>query len=173
MYKRNKSIPFHQNWLVPNNCIEILHKKQITLHCNDKCNTDKIMSWYIIPMFNSLWLKWRQRSGSTLALAEAWSWRHQAIALTGVDLPSVSSNYIHPRVISQTIHRPVITKIYLKIIDLNFHSNLSRDNALIYGLFCQCYPMNTTGPRLNIKDRLSRYGDSHVKNKTAGRTSYL
>ena len=29
------------------------------------------------------------------------------------------------------------------------------------------------GPRLNIKDRLSRYGDSHVKDKTAGRTSYL
>ena len=37
--------------------------------------------------------------------------------------------------------------------------------------------MNVTktppGPRLNIKDRLSRYGDSHVKDKTAGRTSYL
>ena len=31
----------------------------------------------------------------------------------------------------------------------------------------------TPGPRLNIKDRLSRYGDSHVKDKTAGRTSYL
>ena len=31
----------------------------------------------------------------------------------------------------------------------------------------------TAGPRLNIKDRLSRYGDSHVKDKTAGRTSYL
>ena len=29
------------------------------------------------------------------------------------------------------------------------------------------------GPRLNKKDRLSRYGDSHVKDKTAGRTSYL
>ena len=30
-----------------------------------------------------------------------------------------------------------------------------------------------SGPRLNIKDCLSRYGDSHVKDKTAGRTSYL
>ena len=29
------------------------------------------------------------------------------------------------------------------------------------------------GPRLNIKDRLSRYGDSHVKDKTVGRKSYL
>ena len=34
------------------------------------------------------------------------------------------------------------------------------------------YPQ-APGPRLNIKDRLSRYGDSHVKDKTAGRTSYL
>ena len=31
----------------------------------------------------------------------------------------------------------------------------------------------STWARLNIKDRLSRYGDSHVKDKTAGRTSYL
>ena len=30
-----------------------------------------------------------------------------------------------------------------------------------------------SGPRLNKKDRLSRYGDSHVKDKTVGRTSYL
>ena len=49
--------------------------------------------------------------------------------------------------------------------------------------FCACCwtwnkprpePMvDPSGPRLNIKDRLSRYGDSHVKDKTAGRTSYL
>ena len=30
-----------------------------------------------------------------------------------------------------------------------------------------------TGPRLNIKTVLSRYGDSYVKDKTAVRTSYL
>ena len=30
-----------------------------------------------------------------------------------------------------------------------------------------------TGPRLNIKTVLSRYGDFHVKDKTAVRTSYL
>ena len=29
------------------------------------------------------------------------------------------------------------------------------------------------GPRLNIKTVLSTYGDFHVKDKTAGRTSYL
>ena len=31
----------------------------------------------------------------------------------------------------------------------------------------------TTGPRLNIKTVLSTYGDFHVKDKTAVRTSYL
>ena len=30
-----------------------------------------------------------------------------------------------------------------------------------------------TGPRLNIKTVLSTYGDFHVKDKTADRTSYL
>ena len=32
---------------------------------------------------------------------------------------------------------------------------------------------DTTGPRLNIKTVLSTYGDFHVKDKTAVRTSYL
>ena len=32
---------------------------------------------------------------------------------------------------------------------------------------------NTPGPRLNIKTVLSTYGDFHVKDKTAVRTSYL
>ena len=31
----------------------------------------------------------------------------------------------------------------------------------------------STGPRLNIKTVLSTYGDFHVKDKTAVRTSYL
>ena len=31
----------------------------------------------------------------------------------------------------------------------------------------------TAGPRLNIKTVLSTYGDFHVKDKTAVRTSYL
>ena len=31
----------------------------------------------------------------------------------------------------------------------------------------------SAGPRLNIKTVLSRYGDFHVKDKTAVRTSYL
>ena len=33
--------------------------------------------------------------------------------------------------------------------------------------------VHTPGPRLNIKTVLSTYGDFHVKDKTAVRTSYL
>ena len=33
--------------------------------------------------------------------------------------------------------------------------------------------MEGSGPRLNIKTVLSTYGDFHVKDKTAVRTSYL
>ena len=38
-----------------------------------------------------------------------------------------------------------------------------------------CAPVKhvITGPRLNIKTVLSTYGDFHVKDKTAVRTSYL
>ena len=35
------------------------------------------------------------------------------------------------------------------------------------------WPIKDPGPRLNIKTVLSTYGDFHVKDKTAVRTSYL
>ena len=35
------------------------------------------------------------------------------------------------------------------------------------------YAFTEAGPRLNIKTILSTYGDFHVKDKTAVRTSYL
>ena len=37
----------------------------------------------------------------------------------------------------------------------------------------QYLPLQSPGPRLNIKTVLSTYGDFHVKDKTAVRTSYL
>ena len=40
------------------------------------------------------------------------------------------------------------------------------------GLWAPPYT-STSGPRLNIKTVLSTYGDFHVKDKTAVRTSYL
>ena len=47
----------------------------------------------------------------------------------------------------------------------------------IKGENCSCYTgiilSQISGPRLNIKTVFLRYGDSHVKDKTAVRTSYL
>ena len=40
-------------------------------------------------------------------------------------------------------------------------------------MFVNCTPNQIPGPRLNIKTVLSTYGDFHVKDKTAVRTSYL
>ena len=37
----------------------------------------------------------------------------------------------------------------------------------------ECIDVLPSGPRLNIKTVLSTYGDFHVKDKTAVRTSYL
>ena len=39
--------------------------------------------------------------------------------------------------------------------------------------FAAAAATTTSGPRLNIKTVLSTYGDFHVKDKTAVRTSYL
>ena len=56
-----------------------------------------------------------------------------------------------------------ISVFYLEFI---YHK---KDNLLIV-----CYPVVVKpGPRLNIKTVLSMYGDFHVKDKTAVRTSYL
>ena len=47
-------------------------------------------------------------------------------------------------------------------------------NSCIILYILQCKPATRpTGPRLNIKTVLSTYGDFHVKDKTAVRTSYL
>ena len=43
----------------------------------------------------------------------------------------------------------------------------------VFGSYCLDMLSYHTGPRLNIKTVLSTYGDFHVKDKTAGRTSYL
>ena len=42
-----------------------------------------------------------------------------------------------------------------------------------YADFVDALPTMDTEPRLNIKTVLSTYGDIHVKDKTAVRTSYL
>ena len=45
--------------------------------------------------------------------------------------------------------------------------------CVFYLLDLRAHKCGTPGPRLNIKTVLSTYGDFHVKDKTAVRTSYL
>ena len=62
--------------------------------------------------------------------------------------------------------------ISLGHLGLLFHLSLS----MAFGLFVQKLSIITTkkpGGRLNKKDRLTGYGDSHVKDKTSYRPSYL
>ena len=59
---------------------------------------------------------------------------------------------------------PQLTEIYNVGVTLN--------NTFSF-MMIQCEGNTESGPRLNIKTVLSTYGDFHVKDKTAVRTSYL
>ena len=59
--------------------------------------------------------------------------------------------------------------------EINKFANFNLFSApAAYYTECRSYIMHHgSGPRLNIKTVLSTYGDFHVKDKTAVRTSYL
>ena len=62
---------------------------------------------------------------------------------------------------------------YTRVFGLYVWSWVSAIMLLRKTLICLvCYLLDS-GPRLNIKTVLSTYGDFHVKDKTAVRTSYL
>ena len=58
--------------------------------------------------------------------------------------------------------------VEFEVIGNIFSSSLGRNFVIISGI-----RLRLSGPRLNIKTVLSTYGDFHVKDKTAVRTSYL
>ena len=56
----------------------------------------------------------------------------------------------------------------------NIHENASENIVCkISAILSRGDELRSSGPRLNIKTVLSTYGDFHVKDKTAVRTSYL
>ena len=74
--------------------------------------------------------------------------------------------------------RPKIVKIWrvsslpALYVVVTTTSGATNDEVIIttiLGIHCA----TGSGPRLNIKTVLSKYGDFHVKDKTADRTSYL
>ena len=87
------------------------------------------------------------------------AWWHQAITWTSVDSSSVKSSDIQNRAISQEMPQPSITKIFMKITCLKFHSNLPGANELMHIIwFCkwlemtllQCKPSHVPGAKLLV-----------------------
>ena len=64
-------------------------------------------------------------------------------------------------------------RVIYRWIPLEKASEVGRVSLTWRDVTSSCVKNKCTGPRLNIKTVLSTYGDFHVKDKTAVRTSYL
>ena len=69
-------------------------------------------------------------------------------------------------------HNAASNNICIYLMSLYLNKNCSYKMFRLCSVIF-CYKPWTSGPRLNIKTVLSMYGDFHVKDKTAVRTSYL
>ena len=92
----------------------------------------------------------------------------------------VQEPHYHDMDIGTMRHCALVSCIQLQSIGLVFRGVLLFSASLFVpftNLLVECYfsmmVATTTGPRLNIKTVLSTYGNFHVKDKTAVRTSYL
>ena len=61
----------------------------------------------------------------------------------------------------------------LPVYDMGLHVYYRQFNTSNWAMVTKDWTTGLSGPRLNIKTVLSTYGDFHVKDKTAVRTSYL
>ena len=93
--------------------------------------------------------------------------RRQAIIWTNAGILLIGQLGTNFSVFLIEIHTFSFMKLHLKISSAKWRPFCPGGDEL------RNMRLKSPGPRLNIKDRLSRYGDSHVKDKTAGRTSYL
>ena len=75
------------------------------------------------------------------------------------------------QIYKQTFDRTLYKSYMLLIFEISYTSSFG-PAYWWHGLRQQC-ACRRPGPRLNIKTVLSTYGDFHVKDKTAVRTSYL
>ena len=116
------------------------------------------------------WASWRLKSPATWLfpqkIVQAKSKRniktpHYSPFLVGCGYPQVTDGFPY--------RGPVMQKAFLKVL-YTFHVGGGWNSCGV--IWCPM-PWNRSGPRLNIKTVLSTYGDFHVKDKTAVRTSYL
>ena len=79
----------------------------------------------------------------------------------------------------QSCTKPSISRDQYQIVEdiglftVSYSADTKNTQILQASLNMKYIAWSTTGPRLNIKTVLSTYGDFHVKDKTAVRTSYL
>ena len=66
-----------------------------------------------------------------------------------------------------------VLTLYFYTSQYQIHQTVRNHVYVHNGLVYYSLGGEDTGPRLNIKTVLSTYGDFHVKDKTAVRTSYL
>ena len=82
---------------------------------------------------------------------------------------SGSISYIYIFSCQDTWNKQKISVLYSNLIEYI----LRNTTHTVLVLLCFTVVWYRTGPRLNIKTVLATYGDFHVKDKTAVRTSYL
>ena len=92
----------------------------------------------------------------------------RSISLTLYDEKPSGQYWVHYRVKNITV---VIFQELLPLDTVHPENMHTARTVCMFVLFS--YQPNISGPRLNIKTVLSTYGDFHVKDRTAVRTSYL
>ena len=102
---------------------------------------------------------------------------HKSESLT---TPGGKHSWLISIILTQTVLRKNLKmSLYFSIIyqqldgiGISKH-HIRHESVLSLSCLLQIWPHKDSGPRLNIKTVLSTYGDFHVKDKTAVRTSYL
>ena len=118
------------------------------------------MSIWTVFLTNSPVWKW---NGFHLCSYSSWRWKWQTICEEFNEVSFILT------VLWYACHQ--FDKHYI-IVALRWHIGTDEHQNSLYGV-CIHVSGHSPGPRLNIKTVLSTYGDFHVKDKTAVRTSYL
>ena len=105
---------------------------ETTLHCNVFSHWLGTYTKWSLHMVSGIFVN----SLCSRDLGQHWlrqwlvAWRHQAITWINVDWSSVTSSGIHIWAISQEMPQLSVTKIYLNITYMKFHSNIPEANEL-------------------------------------------
>ena len=148
------------------------------LNCFQESGRDIRVNNLIYPSTKSPFAHWKNHFNNPI---------FKAYLLTKFIWHQNMDNEFHP-IVFPGMYLLIIRVITFQAVYLNRHIH-SKRKWMFTSCSCMCIQMviftlngvwrsvfikvKTPGPRLNIKTVLSMYGDFHVKDKTAVRTSYL